>query len=162
MITSTIDLRGFAISFSNCAALRYLSIINKQSSRDRHRACWRSRTIFLLNIGLLSSKFSLATTTTTRTTMRSNLVRCARAGSSHFRSFYPAASTATFAPSQQLAICSSFGSFVQRHGLATAAPTSHGSKKPTAVVFLNMGGPSKTDEVGDFLYRLFVSEEMIP
>jgi protoporphyrin/coproporphyrin ferrochelatase len=31
-----------------------------------------------------------------------------------------------------------------------------GSKGPTAIVFLNMGGPSTTDEVGDFLSRLFV------
>ena len=29
---------------------------------------------------------------------------------------------------------------------------------PTAVVFLNMGGPSTTDEVGPFLSRLFVIE----
>lgn len=27
---------------------------------------------------------------------------------------------------------------------------------PTAMVFMNMGGPSTTDEVGDFLSRLFV------
>jgi ferrochelatase len=32
-----------------------------------------------------------------------------------------------------------------------------GSKGPTAMVFMNMGGPSTTDEVGDFLSRLFVS-----
>lgn len=32
-----------------------------------------------------------------------------------------------------------------------------GSKGPTAMVFLNMGGPSTTAEVGDFLSRLFVS-----
>ena len=31
-----------------------------------------------------------------------------------------------------------------------------GSKGPTAMVFMNMGGPSTTDEVGDFLSRLFV------
>lgn len=31
-----------------------------------------------------------------------------------------------------------------------------GSKGPTAIVFLNMGGPSTVDEVGDFLRRLFV------
>lgn len=30
------------------------------------------------------------------------------------------------------------------------------SKGPTAMVFMNMGGPSTTDEVGDFLSRLFV------
>lgn len=51
-----------------------------------------------------------------------------------------------------------------RHrGLATTvqAPpvtqNAHGSKGPTAMVFLNMGGPSTVDEVGDFLSRLFVS-----
>lgn len=31
------------------------------------------------------------------------------------------------------------------------------SKGPTAMVFMNMGGPSTTDEVGNFLSRLFVS-----
>ena len=30
------------------------------------------------------------------------------------------------------------------------------SKGPTALVFMNMGGPSTTDEVGSFLSRLFV------
>ena len=30
------------------------------------------------------------------------------------------------------------------------------SKGPTAMVFMNMGGPSTTDEVGNFLSRLFV------
>lgn len=33
------------------------------------------------------------------------------------------------------------------------------SKGPTAMVFMNMGGPSTTDEVGDFLSRLFVRHE---
>jgi protoporphyrin/coproporphyrin ferrochelatase len=36
----------------------------------------------------------------------------------------------------------------------TQDPTA--SKGPTAIVFMNMGGPSTTDEVGDFLSRLFV------
>ena len=35
------------------------------------------------------------------------------------------------------------------------------SKGPTAMVFMNMGGPSTTDEVGDFLSRLFVSREIL-
>lgn len=30
------------------------------------------------------------------------------------------------------------------------------AKGPTAMVFMNMGGPSTTDEVGSFLNRLFV------
>ena len=45
--------------------------------------------------------------------------------------------------------------------MATVAPpvtqNSMSSKGPTAMVFMNMGGPAKTDDVGDFLSRLFVS-----
>ena len=37
-----------------------------------------------------------------------------------------------------------------------------GSKGPTAMVFMNMGGPSTTDEVKDFLSRLFVRRLSIP
>lgn len=48
----------------------------------------------------------------------------------------------------------------QRCGLATAVPPvtqdATSSKGPTAMVFLNMGGPSTTSEVEDFLSRLFV------
>lgn len=44
--------------------------------------------------------------------------------------------------------------------MATIAPPvtqdAAGSKGPTAMVFMNMGGPSTTGEVGDFLSRLFV------
>lgn len=44
--------------------------------------------------------------------------------------------------------------------MATVVPPvtqdSTGAKGPTAMVFMNMGGPSTTDEVGDFLSRLFV------
>ncbi|KAK4194770.1 putative mitochondrial precursor ferrochelatase [Triangularia verruculosa] len=36
------------------------------------------------------------------------------------------------------------------------------SRGPTAMVFLNMGGPSTTDEVGDFLSRLFADGDLIP
>ena len=50
--------------------------------------------------------------------------------------------------------------FSQTRHLATAVPPvtqdATGAKGPTAMVFLNMGGPSTTDEVGDFLSRLFV------
>src|SRR5689334_22110826 len=49
---------------------------------------------------------------------------------------------------------------VQQTRHATVAPpvtqNSVGKNGPTAMVFLNMGGPSTTDEVGDFLSRLFV------
>ena len=34
------------------------------------------------------------------------------------------------------------------------------SRGPTAMVFMNMGGPSTTDEVGDFLSRLFVRSQV--
>lgn len=48
----------------------------------------------------------------------------------------------------------------QRCGLATAVPPvtqdATGAKGPTAMVFMNMGGPSTTDQVEDFLSRLFV------
>ncbi|KAH1292605.1 hypothetical protein KXW98_002397 [Aspergillus fumigatus] len=54
----------------------------------------------------------------------------------------------------------------QRKGLATAVPpvtqNAAGSKGPTAMVFLNMGGPSKIDEVEDFLSRLFADGDLIP
>ncbi|KAI1007073.1 Ferrochelatase [Podosphaera aphanis] len=36
------------------------------------------------------------------------------------------------------------------------------SKGPTAIVFMNMGGPSTTDEVGGFLSRLFADPDLIP
>ena len=49
----------------------------------------------------------------------------------------------------------------QKRSMAAVIPpvmqNSTGSKGPTAMVFMNMGGPSTTDEVGDFLSRLFVS-----
>lgn len=50
--------------------------------------------------------------------------------------------------------------------MATTAPpvtqNSQGAKGPTAMVFMNMGGPSTTDEVGDFLSRLFADGDLIP
>lgn len=42
---------------------------------------------------------------------------------------------------------------------ATAPPVTQdaaGSKGPTAMVFMNMGGPSTVNEVGSFLSNLFV------
>ncbi|KAI1195216.1 hypothetical protein F5X97DRAFT_308719 [Nemania serpens] len=49
---------------------------------------------------------------------------------------------------------------------ATPAPpvtqNATGSKGPTAMVFLNMGGPSAVDEVEDFLTRLFQDGDLIP
>ncbi|CAH2355375.1 ferrochelatase, mitochondrial [[Candida] railenensis] len=50
-----------------------------------------------------------------------------------------------------------------RNGLfryySSAAPQ---AKKPTGVVFMNMGGPSKVSETYDFLYRLFSDKDLIP
>lgn len=50
--------------------------------------------------------------------------------------------------------------FTGRRNLASAVPPvmqdGTGSLGPTAIVFMNMGGPSTVDEVGDFLSRLFV------
>ena len=37
-----------------------------------------------------------------------------------------------------------------------------GTKGPTAMVFMNMGGPSTVDEVGGFLSRLFADADLIP
>lgn len=49
---------------------------------------------------------------------------------------------------------------VALRAMATVAPpvtqNSAGSQGPTAIVFMNMGGPSTTGEVGGFLSRLFV------
>ncbi|KAH0565532.1 hypothetical protein GP486_001065 [Trichoglossum hirsutum] len=54
----------------------------------------------------------------------------------------------------------------QRSTFASFAPPvmqdTTGSKGPTAIVFLNMGGPSTTGEVGDFLSRLFADADLIP
>lgn len=50
--------------------------------------------------------------------------------------------------------------------MATVAPPvtqdSTGRRGPTAMVFMNMGGPATTDEVGDFLSRLFSDGDLIP
>lgn len=55
---------------------------------------------------------------------------------------------------------------LQKSCMATVAPpvtqNSTGRKGPTAMVFMNMGGPSTTDEVGDFLSRLFADGDLIP
>ena len=50
--------------------------------------------------------------------------------------------------------------------MATVAPpvtqSSTSSRGPTAMIFMNMGGPSNTAEVGDFLSRLFADGDLIP
>ncbi|KAJ5089185.1 Ferrochelatase [Penicillium argentinense] len=55
---------------------------------------------------------------------------------------------------------------IQRSNLATVVPPvtqdATGSKGPTAMVFMNMGGPSTTGEVEDFLSRLFADGDLIP
>ena len=52
----------------------------------------------------------------------------------------------------------------QTRGLATpaATPPSTPSRGPTAMVFMNMGGPSTVPEVGNFLSRLFADGDLIP
>lgn len=49
---------------------------------------------------------------------------------------------------------------IRNRSLVTSVPpvTQNGAASggPTAIVFLNMGGPSTVDEVGEFLRRLFV------
>lgn len=53
-------------------------------------------------------------------------------------------------------------SWTQHKGMASIVPPvtqdSTGSKGPTGIMFMNMGGPQTTDEVGTFLSRLFVCE----
>ncbi|KAK6360452.1 ferrochelatase hem15 [Orbilia blumenaviensis] len=56
-----------------------------------------------------------------------------------------------------------------RRFLATASDTtppttatSSSGNNGTAIVMLNMGGPSTVDEVGDFLSRLFMDKDLIP
>nr|POE79576.1 ferrochelatase, mitochondrial [Quercus suber] len=50
--------------------------------------------------------------------------------------------------------------------MATVAPpvtqNNTSAKGPTAMVFMNMGGPSTVDEVGGFLSRLFADGDLIP
>lgn len=74
----------------------------------------------------------------------------------------------------ELAATSSISSrnayMLQRYGqcrsMATIVPPvtqdSTSSRGPTAMVFMNMGGPSTTDAVGDFLSRLFADADLIP
>ncbi|KAF7555121.1 hypothetical protein G7046_g6633 [Stylonectria norvegica] len=54
----------------------------------------------------------------------------------------------------------------QKRFLATpahpVAQVTKGSKGPTAIVFMNMGGPATLDEVGGFLSRLFSDGDLIP
>lgn len=55
---------------------------------------------------------------------------------------------------------------MQRASMASVVPpvtqNSMSAKGPTAMVFMNMGGPSSTDQVGDFLSRLFVGSVRSP
>jgi hypothetical protein len=52
----------------------------------------------------------------------------------------------------------------QSRSFATPAPpvtqNATSSKGPTAMVFMNMGGPQTTDDVGNFLSRLFVRDDL--
>ncbi|GAM87329.1 hypothetical protein ANO11243_053520 [Dothideomycetidae sp. 11243] len=55
---------------------------------------------------------------------------------------------------------------VTSRGMATVVPPvtqdSTSRRGPTAMVFMNMGGPATTDDVGDFLSRLFADGDLIP
>ncbi|KAH7035559.1 uncharacterized protein B0I36DRAFT_264722 [Microdochium trichocladiopsis] len=76
-----------------------------------------------------------------------------------------AASSALTGPSTPIAPALS-SKFLQSRSFATPVPpvtqNAVGSKGPTAMVFLNMGGPSTVDEVGDFLSALFADGDLIP
>ncbi|KAJ5495119.1 Ferrochelatase [Penicillium diatomitis] len=79
------------------------------------------------------------------------------------RRVWTSASTSVLRPMPRS--CLGFASH-QRCGMATVVPPvtqdTTGSKGPTAMVFLNMGGPSTTNEVEDFLGRLFADGDLIP
>lgn len=65
-------------------------------------------------------------------------------------------------PSQitSLAARNTAPSWNQHKAMATVVPPvtqdAVGSKGPTGIMFMNMGGPQTTDQVGTFLSRLFV------
>ncbi|KAK3676113.1 ferrochelatase hem15 [Recurvomyces mirabilis] len=67
-------------------------------------------------------------------------------------------------PSQSLTL--QYRTRQPHRSLASVVPPvtqSHvGRQGPTAMVFMNMGGPSSTDQVGDFLSRLFADGDLIP
>ena len=64
----------------------------------------------------------------------------------------------TSVPQTKMAMRSS----IQARMLSTSLPLGQASvKPPTAVLLMNMGGPSTLDEVGDFLSRLFHDRELI-
>ncbi|KAF3933660.1 Ferrochelatase [Dactylellina cionopaga] len=53
--------------------------------------------------------------------------------------------------------------YLSRRFLATPSESSEADgSNGTAIVMLNMGGPGTTDEVGDFLTRLFMDKDLIP
>ncbi|KAK6542621.1 ferrochelatase hem15 [Orbilia ellipsospora] len=61
------------------------------------------------------------------------------------------------------AASSSTTRYTPRRFLATPSESNNPtSNNGTAIVMLNMGGPSTTDEVGDFLSRLFMDKDLIP
>ncbi|KAH7110556.1 ferrochelatase mitochondrial precursor [Dendryphion nanum] len=78
----------------------------------------------------------------------------------------PLTRAAKRATSSCLPVTSITYSPLSRRNNATIAPSANqkstGSKGPTAMVFMNMGGPSTTGEVGDFLSRLFADADLIP
>ncbi|KAH0128740.1 hypothetical protein KCU67_g17135, partial [Aureobasidium melanogenum] len=49
-----------------------------------------------------------------------------------------------------------------KRSLTTKTETKVGRDGPTAVVFMNMGGPSNQGEVRNFLHRLFSDGDIIP
>ncbi|KAI1394202.1 ferrochelatase-domain-containing protein [Hypoxylon trugodes] len=77
-----------------------------------------------------------------------------------------AAGSATVSSPSSLSLRFSKTNAPQTRSFATPVPpvtqNAAGSKGPTAMVFLNMGGPSTVDEVGDFLSRLFADADLIP
>ncbi|KAI0132596.1 hypothetical protein BJ170DRAFT_730672 [Xylariales sp. AK1849] len=76
-----------------------------------------------------------------------------------------AAASSPATPARQSLLLPNTKAFQARHFATPVPPVTQnaaGSKGPTAMVFLNMGGPSTTDEVHDFLSRLFADGDLIP
>jgi hypothetical protein len=93
--------------------------------------------------------YYLEQTTSSQTmALRQPLSQLTKRASPLFISKYTAAPTSTIWQQQRKNLAA--------HAAPPVSQDATSSKGPTAMVFMNMGGPSTTDEVGDFLSRLFV------
>ncbi|CAK9439604.1 uncharacterized protein LODBEIA_P37040 [Lodderomyces beijingensis] len=59
-------------------------------------------------------------------------------------------------------LASTIRTYARYNSGAATATVATGGKPPTGIVFMNMGGPSTTEETYDFLLRLFQDGDLIP